>query len=84
MRIKEEIIIDFPLGKYTGKCIEKLETIYKKAQLIEDKTSEKYQELEGEFYGLTTELEVCVLGAWRSGVFTERQGDLILWKYEAF
>lgn len=84
MKIKHEIIIDFNLGKYTKKCITELEEIYKKAQLIKDKTSEEYQELEGEFYGVTTQLEVCVLDDWRSGTYTEQQGDLILWKYEPF
>lgn len=82
MKIREEIIIDFRLGKYTKRCIEELEEIYKKAQQIKDKTSREYKKLDSKFYSLTTELEVCVSCDWRGGVFTEEQGDFILWKYD--
>lgn len=84
MIIRDEIKIDFSLSKQTIRCIAELEEVYRKAQLIEDKTSEEYDNLEGEFYGLTLELEIHVMASWRSGRYTEEQGDLLLYKYEPF
>lgn len=84
MKIRHEIVIDFPLNKYIQETIKNLEEIYTKAQLIEDKNSEEYNNLEGEFYDYTQELEIFVNGAWRSGQFSEKKGDLLLHKYEPF
>lgn len=84
MKIRHEIIIDFPLNFYIKEDIKNLEETYAKAQLIEDKNSEKYKKLEGEFYEYTLDLEISVNGAWRSGKFSEEQGDLLLWKYQPF
>lgn len=83
MNIRKEINIDFPLNKYIQGTIKDLENVYKQAQII-DKNSKEYEELEGIFYDLTQELEVFVNGAWRSGQFSERQGDLLLYKYQPF
>ena len=80
--IKREIEINFPLDKYTKRCVDELEEIYQKAQKIQDKSSFEYQELNDKFYSLTLELEVSVLAAWRSGYFSEEDGDLLLYKYD--
>lgn len=84
MKIRNEIIIDFPLNFYIEEDIKNLEETYTKAQLIKNKNSEEYQKLEEEFYEYTLDLEISVNGAWRSGCFSEEQGNLILWKYEPF
>lgn len=84
MKIRNEINIDFSLNFYIEQAIKNLEEIYAKAQLIKDKNSEEYKNLEGEFYGYTQDLEIAVNGAWRSGRFSEEQGELLLWKYQPF
>ena len=84
MKIRKEIEINFKLDKYITRCISELEEVYKKAQMIEDKKSKEYDDLEGKFYGLTLELEVHVMDSWRSGHFSESDGDLLLYKYEPF
>lgn len=84
MKIKNEIIINFPLNKYIQKTVNDLENLYKKAQIIQDKNSKEYEDLEGAFYDLTQELEVFVNGAWRSGQFSEKEGELLLQKYVPF
>lgn len=80
--IRRNIEINFTLDKYTKRCVDELEEVYQKAQKIDDKTSNEYQELNDKFYSLTLELEVSVLAAWRSGYFSEEDGDLLLYKYE--
>lgn len=84
MKIRKEIEINFELTYYLKQTIKELEEIYKKAEAIKDKTSEEYQNLEGEFYGYTQELEVFVLGALRSGKIKEENGELLLYKYQPF
>lgn len=82
--IKRDIEINFNLDKYTKRCIEELEEVYEKAQKIKDKkNSKEYEELNDRFYSLTLELEVSVLAGWRSGYFSETEGDLLLYKYGA-
>ena len=52
-----------------------------KSSKIKDKNSKEYEELNDKFYSLTLELEVSVLAGWRSGYFSEKEGDLLLYKY---
>lgn len=47
-----------------------------------DKNSKEYKELNDKFYSLTLELEVSVLVGWRSGYFSEEDGDLLIYKYD--
>ncbi len=42
MKIRNEIIIDFPLNFYIEEDIKNLEETYTKAQLIKNKNSEKH------------------------------------------
>lgn len=79
--IRKDIKINFNLDKYTKRCIEELEEVYEKVQKIKDKNSKEYEELNDRFYSLTLELEVSVLAGWRSGYFSEKEGDLLLYKY---
>ena len=79
--IRKDIKINFNLDKYTKRCIEELEEVYEKVQKIKDKNSKEYEELNDRFYSLTLELEVSVLADWRSGYFSEKEGDLLLYKY---
>ncbi len=79
--IRKDIKINFNLDKYTKRCIEELEEVYEKVQKIKDKNSKEYEELNDKFYSLTLELEVSVLAGWRSGYFSEKEGDLLLYKY---
>lgn len=79
--IRRDIEINFNMDKYTKRCVGELDEVYEKIQKIKDKTSKEYQELDDQYYGLTVELEVSVLAGWRSGYFTEEEGDLLLYKY---
>jgi hypothetical protein len=79
--IRKDIKINFNLDKYTKRCIEELEEVYEKVQKIKDKNSKEYEELNDKFYSLTLELEISVLAGWRSGYFSEKEGDLLLYKY---
>lgn len=80
--IRRNIEINFNLDKYTKRCVEELEEVYEKAQKIKNKKSKEYEELNDKFYSLTLELEVSVLAGWRSGYFSEKEGDLLLYKYD--
>lgn len=84
MKIRREIKIDFELTFHLKQAIDELERIYLEGEKIEDKKSEKYLELESEFYGYTQELEVFSLSAIRAGKLREEDADLLWYKYQAF
>lgn len=83
IKIRKEIEINFHLNNLIKNCISEMEEIYEKSLKI-NKNSEYFKELSQQFYSLTLELEGFVLGSWRSGQFTEAEGDLLLYKYNFF
>ncbi|MBS9776400.1 MAG: hypothetical protein KGV57_04885 [Fusobacterium sp.] len=83
IKIRKEIEINFYLNNLIKNCILEMEKIYDKSLKI-NKDSELFKELSQQFYSLTLELEGFVLGSWRSGQFSEEEGNLLLYKYNFF